>query len=145
MIGSMALVVFNLIPQPQTIEAAKGDLIPASSPICEAVDGTIAPEGYRLEVNPTGSVTITSSDMAGAFYARQTLEQMRVGTNYSCAVVTDAPQYKLRGMHFDDCRHLFGKDVLKKTLDLMAQYNGMKFGGIEGSGPQQTIMPGNES
>ena len=73
----MVLAVLNLIPQPRMVEVTEGKTIPVSSPIRETIDGTIAPEGYRLEVNPTGSVTIVSSDASGAFYARQTLEQMR--------------------------------------------------------------------
>ena len=64
-LGSMALVVLNLIPQPRMVEVTEGKMIPSSSPIRETIDGTIAPEGYRLEVNPTGSVMITSSDAAG--------------------------------------------------------------------------------
>ena len=122
MICSMALTVLNLIPQPQTVEVANGASIPASAPILNMVDGAIAPEGYRLEVNPTGIVTITSSDAAGAFYARQTLEQMREGTNYPCAVVTDAPQYRWRGFLLDEGRHFFGKETVKRVLDLMAYH-----------------------
>lgn len=85
-------------------------------------DAAIAYEGYRLDVTRTGGVAIACSSPAGEFYARQTLEQVRVGSNYTCVAVSDAPAYKWRGMHFDDCRHFFGKDVLKKTLCLMARY-----------------------
>ena len=32
------------------------------------------------------------------------------------------PSYGWRGVHFDDSRHFFGKETLKKTLDLMARH-----------------------
>ena len=82
----------------------------------------MAAEGYRLRVNPEEGIRIACSDAAGEFYARQTLKQL-VGTNgYPCVSIIDRPAYPWRGMLIDDCRHFFGKDVLKNVIDQMAQY-----------------------
>ena len=110
----------SVIPQPKDVRSCEGTA-PTNVPIVVERDASIAAEGYRLEVRADG-ISIRSADAAGAVYARQTLEQMREGTNYPCAVVTDAPRYRWRGMHFDDCRHFFGKEVLKRTMDQMARY-----------------------
>lgn len=120
MLCVMFAAALSVIPQPSEVVWGEGS-VSTSAPIRVGRDASLAAEGYRLEIRD-GAITIASSDAAGAFYARQTLEQMREGTNYPCAVVTDEPRYRWRGMHFDDCRHFFGKDVLKKTLDIMAQY-----------------------
>ena len=120
MVSMFFAVALSIIPQPREVKL-EGGTVPTNAPIVVERDVSQMAEGYRLEVEPKG-IVIRSSDAAGEFYARQTLGQMRDVTNYPCAVITDAPQYRWRGMHFDDCRHFFGKDVLKKTLDIMAQY-----------------------
>ena len=120
MFSSLVVASLAVIPQPREVQMNAGT-VPTNTPILVETDASIAAEGYRLEIK-AGGISIRSADAAGAFYARQTLEQMRDGTNYPCAVVSDAPQYRWRGMHFDDCRHFFGKETLKRTLDLMAQY-----------------------
>lgn len=120
MISLLVMAVVAVIPQPREIKQGSG-MVPTNTPVVAERDASISTEGYRLEITP-GGISIRSSDEAGEFYARQTLRQIQDGTNYPCVVIADAPQYRWRGMHFDDCRHFFGKDVLKKTLDLMSQY-----------------------
>ncbi|MBQ3096582.1 MAG: beta-N-acetylhexosaminidase [Kiritimatiellae bacterium] len=89
------------------------------------MDASLPPEGYRLVV-ATNGITIASADAAGAFYAKQTLRQLadagKCGLVFPCVEIVDSPAYCWRGVHFDDCRHFFGKETLKKTLDLMAQH-----------------------
>ena len=121
MLTALIVAALNVIPQPASVWE-KGGAIPPDSPVVEKRDAKIAAEGYVLDVNPNGTITITSSDAAGAFYARQTLRQLLDWRGYACAVIKDKPTYRWRGMHFDDGRHFFGKDVLKKAMDLMAQY-----------------------
>ena len=86
-------------------------------------DASLPPEGYRLKVAPTG-VEIAAVDEAGAFYARQTLEQLAetVSTNaiaLPCCEIRDWPKYRWRGMLIDEARHFLGKGVVKRVLDLM--------------------------
>ena len=87
-------------------------------------DASIPAEGYRISVTPSG-VAVAASDAAGGFYAVQTLRQLETAggdgvTAIPCVEIEDAPRFKWRGLHFDDCRHFFGKEALKRTLDFMA-------------------------
>ena len=88
-------------------------------------DASIPKEGYRLTVDADG-ISVVSLDDAGFFYALQTLKQLaefsygRMGFPY--CTIEDAPRFGWRGMHHDDSRHFFGKAVVKRTLDLMAQH-----------------------
>lgn len=122
MLNSLIAASLALVPWPHEVEVRAGS-IPQTSPVVVVADATIPAEGYVLDISPTGAVTIACSDAAGAFYARQTLGQLAVGTNdYACARVTDRPAYRWRGLLIDEGRHFFGKDVLKRTLDVMAQH-----------------------
>ena len=95
-------------------------------PMTERTDATIPAEGYRLDVT-SGGVTISSSDAAGAFYARQTLRQLAALTatnaaSIPCCKVEDWPQYRWRGVLLDETRHFFGKGVVKRLIGQMAQH-----------------------
>lgn len=117
----LLLAALTVIPQPREARLITG-VVPVSAPIAVERDSAIAVEGYALDVEPDGRILIRSSDAAGESYARQTLRQLLDRRGYQCASIEDYPAYRWRGMHFDDCRHFFGKDVLKKTLEIMAQY-----------------------
>ena len=88
-------------------------------------DAALPPEGYRLSVSPDG-VRVTSRDDAGAFYAVQTLKQLgaRDGSGLTLPVVEieDAPRFGWRGVLHDDVNNFFGKEAVKRLIDLMAAY-----------------------
>lgn len=90
-----------------------------------ATDAALPAEGYALSVSADG-IKVKSADAAGAFYAVQTLRQLAAKENgkltFPCVEIEDSPTYRWRGVHFDDCRHFFGKQTLKRTLELMAQH-----------------------
>ena len=118
---SLLLAVLSIIPQPKEVRESFG-LVPVDAPVLvEHVEG-IAAEGYSLEVDQSGKITIRCSCRAGEFYARQTLRQALGCDGYQCMAVNDEPAFRWRGMLLDECRHFFGKDVVKKVLDVMAQY-----------------------
>lgn len=118
---SLLLAALSIIPQPKEVRELFG-LVPVDTPVAvEHVEG-IAAEGYSLHIDPAGAITIMSSDKAGEFYARQTLRQALGCDGYRCMAVDDAPRFRWRGMLLDECRHFFGKDVVKKMLDVMSQY-----------------------
>jgi len=123
MLSSMLFAVVAVIPEPAEIWSyGNNEAVPVSVPVVVEKDASQPDEGYWLDIRPEGKIVISCSDAAGEYYARQTLRQLADWRGYPCVVVKDKPTYNWRGMHFDDCRHFFGKDVLKKTLDVMAQY-----------------------
>ena len=121
MLYSLIVAALSVIPQPTEVWDRK-ESVPATTPITVTRDAAIAPEGYVLDVRAPGTIAIRSSDAAGEFYARQTLKQLLDWRGYACVQIKDKPVYRWRGMLIDECRHFFGKDVLKRTLDVMAQY-----------------------
>lgn len=122
MIDMLFAAALSVIPQPADVQVCDRHMVPADAPVVVEKDGTIASEGYRLRVNPTEGIRIACSDAAGEFYARQTLNQLVDTNGYPCVSIIDRPTYPWRGMLIDDCRHFFGKDVLKNVIDQMAQY-----------------------
>ena len=127
MIGVAVLAALAVIPEPTRVERNGGET-PAqtfaslTSRVDCVTDPKIAAEGYELEVSAKGVITIRSSDAAGAFYAQKTLEQIVDWRGYPCVRISDSPRYRWRGVLLDECRHFFGKETVKRTLDLMAQY-----------------------
>ena len=99
----------------------------------------IKPEGYRLEVE-NEAIIIEVSSPAGVFYALQTLKQLMpkeimAGTALTtkakievpCVSIADEPLYGWRGFMLDEGRHFFGKDEVKRIIDLMATYKMNRF------------------
>ncbi|MCQ2391839.1 MAG: beta-N-acetylhexosaminidase [Kiritimatiellae bacterium] len=131
--GWMAACAFaemTLVPAPQACSVQAGSFELATNEISAAVvaftrDAAVPKEGYRLTVAADG-IRVAHSDEAGAFYALKTLEQLAEpkgkGLVVPCVSISDAPAFAWRGVHFDDCRHFFGKQTLKRVLDLMAAH-----------------------
>ena len=106
-----------LVPAPRTLVRVPG--VTATSNVVERTDASLPREGYRLTVDANGA-TIAAADAAGAFYARQTLAQLP--WPWPCLEIEDAPAYRWRGLHLDECRHFFGKETVKALLDKMAAH-----------------------
>ncbi|MBR5384412.1 MAG: beta-N-acetylhexosaminidase [Bacteroidales bacterium] len=83
-------------------------------------------EAYELQIK-SNKIIIKSSDEAGRFYAHQTLIQLAEADALYRGVIKDAPRYEWRGFMLDEARHFFGKEQVKKILDLMARYKLNKF------------------
>ncbi|MBP5511060.1 MAG: beta-N-acetylhexosaminidase [Kiritimatiellae bacterium] len=119
---------FALVPYPQHLKTQAGEFKtpkPAEEVWKAEHDPRLVSEGYRLSITPEG-VTCAYADKAGAFYAAQTLAQLRRGKagafTYPCVDITDSPKYGWRGVLIDDCRHFFGKEKVKRVMDLMARH-----------------------
>ena len=92
---------------------------------------SLGPEGYRLSVSPT-SVTVAASQTAGVYYGLQSLRQLLpveieerrpvsgVDWQAACLAITDQPRFAWRGFMLDEGRHFQGREIVLKTLDLMA-------------------------
>jgi len=121
---TLLLALVTLVPQPTKLIESSGST--TNLTVRYVTDASVPAEGYRLVVDAKGAV-ITASGAAGRFYALETLKQLRDGERYPFVTIEDAPQYAWRGVHFDDCRHFFGKEVVKRTMDLMAQHKLNRF------------------
>ncbi len=96
------------------------------------LDPTLAldPEGYRLDVAPTG-VTIRGKDEAGLFYGAMTLVQllspadsfkapMGAPVTLAAMTVVDQPRFAWRGLLLDVARHYQPVSFIEALLDSMA-------------------------
>ncbi len=78
---------------------------------------------YRMTIGRK-DVSIRANGYAGAFYAVQSLLQLRASDEegrIACGRIEDAPRYAHRGLMFDVVRHFRSKAFVLKQLDLMAQ------------------------
>ncbi len=78
---------------------------------------------YSLRVE-NDSVRIEAADVAGAFYALQSLAGLlQVGdTRVPLVRVTDRPRYEFRGMHLDVARNFHSKQFVLKFIEQMSAY-----------------------
>ena len=111
----------------------------AAAQIVVSLDSSLAPEGYTLQVKKDG-IAIAVSKPAGLFYALQTLKQLMPRnvmavvpdegiTEWSvpCVDIKDEPRFGWRGFMLDEGRHFYGKEEIKKIIDLMAAYKMNRF------------------
>ena len=100
--------------------------------VCNEQYKNIATEGYELRVSEK-SVNLNASSASGAFYGIQTLRQLlpveifsqsRCNCQWKIPEVrlTDRPRFKWRGIMLDEGRHWYGKEYLKKFIDLLAMH-----------------------
>lgn len=96
-------------------------------------------EAYRLKVT-RAKIEIHASKAAGFFYALQTLKQLMPRnvmagvadptiTKWSvpCVEIEDEPRFGWRGFMLDEGRHFFGKEAVKRIIDVMASYKMNRF------------------
>lgn len=119
-------------------------LLQSSRPVKDYIEFDAKPElrwlgaeGYRVSVRP-GFVLIRSFAAEGLFHGIQTFRQLMpievesaepVFTSWKVPAVeiSDTPRFPWRGMHLDESRHFFGKDAVKKYIDLMSLYKFNRF------------------
>ncbi|HMW37769.1 MAG: family 20 glycosylhydrolase [Saprospiraceae bacterium] len=76
---------------------------------------------YSINVSKSG-ILITAVDDAGAFYALQTLLQLKESGQIPFYVIEDYARFQYRGMHLDVSRHFFPVTFIKTYIDLLARY-----------------------
>lgn len=86
-------------------------------------DNTLAEEAYILDINKD-SIKITASSEIGALHAVQSLRQLWQANKKElpCCKIEDEPNFSWRGLMLDESRHFFGKEQVKRLLDMMAYY-----------------------
>ena len=103
------------------------------------LESSLPAEGYTLKVAQK-KISISASQPAGFFYALQTLKQLLPrnvmagvpDTSVSrwsipCVEIEDAPRFAWRGFMLDEGRHFFGKEAVKRVIDVMAAYKMNRF------------------
>ena len=117
----------NLIPA----KAKADDKIAKSFVLTVDEKSNTGKEGYILEIKKN-RINISSQSSAGIFYAIQTIRQLLPVTfekndgktidevKIPCMTIVDQPRFQYRGMHLDVSRHFFGKDFVKKYIDMIA-------------------------
>jgi hexosaminidase len=102
------------------LSAAKG-----SRALAFASDPALPPEGYRLDLAAT--ITLTASTEAGRRYGLLSLAQMLHGAYAdpkflfpSSGTIEDAPRYDWRGCHLDVSRHFWSFAEVCRVVDLLA-------------------------
>lgn len=96
-------------------------------------------EAYRLEVEDE-AIIVEASRPAGFFYALQTFKQLlpseimankprqnKADIKVPCISISDEPLYGWRGFMLDEGRHFFGKEEVKRIIDVMATYKMNRF------------------
>jgi hexosaminidase len=100
---------------------------------------SIAAEGYKMDIN-NQKILIYASQPAGFFYALQTLKQLMPRNvmagvadpdvtrwTLPCVKIEDEPRFAWRGFMLDEGRHFFGKEAVKRVIDVMASYKMNRF------------------
>lgn len=104
-----------------------------------SIDEAMGEEAYKLSVAPK-RIDITAATPAGFFYAFQTLKQL-MPRNVMAGVpdesvkewsipavsILDEPRFGWRGFMLDEGRHFYGKEEIKKIIDVMAAYKMNRF------------------
>lgn len=104
-----------------------------------SVDESLGDEAYRLSVSAK-RIDITAAKPAGFFYAFQTLKQLMPRNvmagvpdatvkewSVPCVEIEDEPRFGWRGFMLDEGRHFYGKEEIKKIIDVMAAYKMNRF------------------
>ena len=112
-----------LLPQPRTCLATgpgcSADAIPQSR-----LDQGLPPEGYRLEIAPTG-IHIAAADAAGLRHAEHTLAQVRRShpRDLPGLCIEDAPVFAVRGVMLDVSRdRIPTMEELERVIALLASW-----------------------
>lgn len=85
-----------------------------------ALNDTVVPEGYVLDITPKG-INIQASSDAGFFYAVQTLAQLvdkSSGRALRACHIEDSPRFGYRSMMLDPSRWFIPKEEVKKMIDI---------------------------
>lgn len=105
------------------------------------LNDALSGEGYKLNVSPK-KIVVEAARPAGFFYALQTLQQLLPSRAVAAGAkaanptlqwrlqavnIEDAPRFGWRGFMLDEGRHFFGKENVKKILDIMANYKMNRF------------------
>lgn len=112
----------SIIPNPNKIDYL-GDSVNTESFDSESfsarLSNTLSEESYVLEVTENG-VEATAGGERGAFYASQTLRQLKQLDICPCVRIEDTPSFEYRAFMLDCARHMTTVENIKKLIDAAA-------------------------
>lgn len=127
LVGNLPCAAVDIVPYPQSVKMTdvvfnKGKI----DKVKYVTDKELPAEAYELQIKKNG-IVVKASDDAGRFYALQTLSQLAEDEVMYCGVIRDVPRFPWRGFMLDEARHFFGKEQVKRVLDIMARYKLNRF------------------
>lgn len=124
--GDLLIVPKDQAPEQKVIFLSTGEILFGEDNIPLTMDGS-----YKLQISAASQVVnITGVNAVGGFYGVQSLLALYDGASDKKVkefTITDYPRFGYRGQHVDIGRNFFGKDDMKKILDVMAMYKMNKF------------------
>jgi hexosaminidase len=114
----------SIIPWPVDVTLDDGPFAGDDDAITLTLDdanATLGDEGYELHVTPE-RITVRAQKPAGLFYGSHTLQQLLASPPIPALRMVDRPRFTWRGLMLDEARHFFGKEFVKRVLDLLAQH-----------------------
>lgn len=124
-----SLHLANILADKLTGKASAKDKKSKKGQLILTANHLLPAEGYRLTVNPD-TIILSASTPAGFFYGVQTLRQLNATSadgSIPSLLITDEPRMEWRGFMLDEGRHFFGKEEVKRILDLMSLYKFNRF------------------
>ncbi len=126
--------VLHLLPTPKSYTLTSGTcdiknavidshLLSENGALFMCREGWRAPEGYNLRITPD-TIHLRAPEASGAFYARQTIEQLNVKYKgiLPCCEIIDYPDFHHRGIMLDIARNFTSQDAIYRLIDDMALY-----------------------
>lgn len=112
----------NIIPCPNKIEYLGGSIKSQSldaESFSARLSDKLPEEGYVLEVTQDGVAAVAGGER-GAFFASQTLRQLKAFDEIPCVRIEDAPAFEYRAFMVDCARHMTSVENIKKLIDAAA-------------------------
>ena len=112
-----------LVKERLGVSAAEEGNIPTANAIILKISesATDSDESYTIDISPK-RVEITAPAAAGLFYGVQTLVQLNDNGSFAACRIQDSPRFAYRGVMLDVSRHWFGKEHVKKQIDVLSRY-----------------------
>lgn len=117
----------RIIPQPIEIKEKSGTCKKPDTITTVRADG-LGDEAYFITSSEDG-IVIGASSPAGEFYAKKTLEQLRLlyPNEFPCFEIKDAPFFDYRGFMLDSARHFIRVDEIKKIVEIASRFKFNRF------------------
>ncbi|MBP5374585.1 MAG: family 20 glycosylhydrolase [Bacteroidales bacterium] len=109
----------DIIPAPVSFREMPGSCA-SDAPVKYRLGKKMEKGAYKIVIDRR-RITVDAADSLGAFYAAQTLRQLRMHSDkLACCVIEDAPRFAYRGYMLDLVSTWHDADYIKRQIDAMA-------------------------